>query len=210
MRFDFSDDDLDPAIATRQSLQEKRTNEELQKLVFLPIRKFLRKIAEESPRQIVGFFGEPFNFPKKPGCVCQDIYLLNTNRQVMYLGTVYNTEAIEQYPETFPDLFTREDLELWRTEKRKKIVKGQFYHDIIIRSETKNIDVAVLTNALKQYFNSFKSTRESIPRLAESRICWFSPELGRKLDERIIRAVMARIKEFSSEEFRKKFNKNEL
>lgn len=203
----LGDDKLEPAIAIRRALRELHTNEELQKLVFCRIRKFLDRLALKTPKQIVCFFGKLFNFPKKTGCLCQDIYLFNEKWEAIYLGTVFNKKAIEWYPIVFSGLFSKEEMKKWKTGKQKKIIKGAPHSEIIIRSETEKIDDNILIDALKKYFQRFERTKS---RLAKSLVCWLSSELGEKLDEKIRQKAKQTAKKISGEEFRRKFGEEEL
>jgi hypothetical protein len=183
---------------------EAHNNEERTKLVWLPTQKFLEDFASTQPSQVNCFFGKLYNFPKKPGCFCQDIFVINEQHYVAYLGTVFNQQAM---------ITDRNRIML--NEKAKVLSKIGFAKIIrdkvfcIIPSDKKEITQDVRFDAVKRYFLSYKKN-PLVLSLAGKPIGWLSAKNGRQLSDRIIREAKRTAKKPTEEEFKEKFLDDEM
>lgn len=156
--------------------EDEDYNELLDKIVWQPTKKFLLKLAEVKPKQVVCFFGGQFRFPRQHGALCSNLFIVNGEKEVAYLGTVFNRVAMKAYHQQLE----RDGIALTRRHGWYMI---RDIMCLVIPSDRREIDEVTVIEAIQNALRSYRRTL--IPELAEATIALLSQERGIALDEAI-------------------------
>jgi hypothetical protein len=145
-------------------------NEQRRNQVWDPTKQFLQDLAKTKPNEVTCFFGEEFEFPDQSGCRCRNIFVVNGQKEVAYLGTVFNQAAMDTYR-----AYVFDDMPEGQTPS--KMVRDPVY--FIIPSDKEVLDKSAIVTAAKKHLCVYLP--ENIPvRLLYS-------EEGAELDRTIFR-----------------------
>ncbi len=182
MNIDWNCERFSLAIETRRIMIYKKRvtsqedlNEEINEFVAKPMREFMADFAQHRPRQVVCFAGKPFDFKKKPGNICQDLYLFNHEDECAYIGTVFNKQAMVAFSQNL-SLAEQEDVKV-RPEAIRRI--NTFY---VIPSKTDEIDIKTLILAVRRVLRTYG---KMVPFLVKTTISFLSAEKGFELNKKI-------------------------
>ncbi|MSR78918.1 MAG: hypothetical protein EXS59_02110 [Candidatus Taylorbacteria bacterium] len=204
MRYTFEQWDITLAvIARRTSLHEfsAHSNEDRSKIIWEPTQIFLEGMAKDRPKQILCFFGSKFQFPDFPDCVCQNLYIVNCNKQVAYIGTVFNPLALKMYKTR---LLESDAKFLSRT----KISRGRLLY-CVIPTPKNQIDDLVVFESIRKYFGTYPA-KTMIPYLSNTLICLLSQKAGEKIDDEIMKLAKQTAKTVSEKVEIQKYNEDKL
>ncbi len=183
-------------IASRTLLLEVHTNEERAALVWEPTQDFLDTLAITTPNELACFASEPYQFPQNSTGRCLNLYLVNDQKEIAMLGTLFTKQAAADDRAAEIDrlnIIAPDQAELLIQRDHTTIIRDRYFCKIPMQGE--KIDEVEITEATRRYLCTFASSLADLP------ISWLPIETGAELDKKIWREAQ-RTAEPSSQEDR--------
>lgn len=161
-------------------LKDDVSDAERKALVWDVVKEFLEIFEKIKPKEILCFLGSAWRLPHNPG-LCRNIYMVNNQRQIAYIGTAFSQSAMKAYRRRevrWQKKMLPYEAEVLREKKLSTVIYNYEFCAIPIESE--ELTHTTIGVKLQKHFSNRK-----LPHLAKAHVAWLPDEEGDSLDRQI-------------------------